>query len=145
MTSSLYRQHRSEESWSELCFFCSRELSDHPFAVTDMSRQWSCATLGAGVVSVDHEFLENATPEALAAYEDDILRQMAVSLWQYAALVIVDLHASTQPRSCIHTTVATVPKELSGMSGGFKVKVEMPVLWLGVSFVCDACQRCCCY
>ena len=28
---------------------------------------------------MDNEFLENATPEALAAYENDIMQQIAVS------------------------------------------------------------------
>ena len=49
-----------------------------------MSRQWSCATLGAGVVSVDNDFLANAMPEALAAYESDLLQQIAVSFLNIA-------------------------------------------------------------
>ena len=42
-----------------------------------MSQQWSCETLETGVKYVDAEFMMNAGPEVLAAYEQRIAQQIA--------------------------------------------------------------------
>ena len=42
-----------------------------------MSQHWSCETLETGVKYVDAEFMMNAGPEALAAYEQRIAQQIA--------------------------------------------------------------------